>query len=165
VWGDNSTGADVSSTADNQFTVRAAGGVRFFSDPGLTSGVELPAGAGAWAVLSDRSVKENFVSVNGRELLERLSGIPIQSWNYRSQDDSIRHIGPMSQDFSAAFGFGPDDRHISTVDADGVALAAIQALHEIVEEQELELKSKDERIESLEERLTYLEEMIGKLSN
>ena len=164
VWGD-STNTDLFSTAKDQFTVRASGGVRFFSNPSLTTGVELPAGSGAWLTLSDRSVKENIVSVNGRELLERLSEIPIQSWNYRSQDDSIRHIGPMSQDFSAAFGFGPDDRHISTVDADGVALAAIQALHEIVEEQELELNSKDKRIEGLEERLTYLEEMIGKLSN
>jgi hypothetical protein len=35
-------------------------------------------------------------------------------------------MGPTAQDFRAAFGLGPNDTTISVVDADGVALAAIQ---------------------------------------
>jgi cell division protein FtsB len=35
----------------------------------------------------------------------------------------------MAQDFYAAFGTGVDNRHITSIDEDGVALAAIKALH------------------------------------
>ncbi len=54
--------------------------------------------------------------------------LPISKWSYKVEDGSVRHIGPMAQDFAAAFGLGSDDRSIGTVDADGVALAAMQAL-------------------------------------
>ena len=69
---------------------------------------------------------------------------------YKSQDPSIRHVGPMAQDFHAAFRLGEDDKHISTVDADGIALVAIQALYEIV-------KEKNREIELLKARLSKLE--------
>jgi flagellar biosynthesis/type III secretory pathway protein FliH len=42
-------------------------------------------------------------------------------------------MGPTAQDFQAAFGLGSDEQCIGTVDADGVALAAIQGLNEKVE--------------------------------
>jgi len=64
-------------------------------------------------------------------LLGKLAQIPVLTWNYKSQDPAIRHIGPTAQDFFAAFGVGEDERRISTIDADGVALAAIQALHQL----------------------------------
>ena len=51
-------------------------------------------------------------------------------WNHTAQDPSIGHMGPIARDFYGAFGLGEDDKHIATVDADGVALAAIQRLHE-----------------------------------
>ena len=66
-------------------------------------------------------------------MLRRLDSVPISTWSYRSQDDSTRHIGPMAQDFFGAFGVGEDRRHIASVDADGVALAAIKGLNEKVE--------------------------------
>lgn len=61
-------------------------------------------------------------------MLARVRTLPISTWNYTSDDASIRHIGPMAQDFAAAFGVGVDDRHIHPVDGQGVALAAIQGL-------------------------------------
>src|SRR5574341_2224208 len=67
----------------------------------------------------------NFAKVDGREILARVSALPIQTWNYQTQEASIRHIGPMAQDFYAAFGLGDDNLHISTIDADGIALASI----------------------------------------
>ena len=103
--------------------------------------------------LSDRDAKANFAPVDGRKLLERLTAISIETWNYKAQDASIRHIGPMAQDFHEAFGVGEDERHITTIDADGVALAAIQGLYEIV-------KEKDARIAALEARLAALEMMV-----
>jgi hypothetical protein len=66
-------------------------------------------------------------------VLRRLASVPISTWSYRSQKRSIRHIGPMAQDFHRAFGVGEDRRHISSVDADGVALAAIKGLSRKVE--------------------------------
>src|SRR5262249_26117427 len=103
--------------------------------------------------LSDRNAKENFATVSGRELLEKLSAIPMETWNYRSQGDSIRHMGPMAQDFYMAFGLGEDDKHITTVDADGVALAAVQALYRMSLE-------KDHVIEELRKEINDLRNVI-----
>jgi hypothetical protein len=156
VWADASAAAAVNSSASNQFTARTAGGARFFSNAGATTGVQLAPGANAWSAASDRNLKENFVTVNPRDVLERLVSVPVTEWNLISQDPSIRHIGPMAQDFQAAFHVGEDDRHISTSDADGVAFAAIQGLHEIVRE-------RDTRIAELESRLAELESHIQEL--
>jgi len=129
VWGDGSA-ANVSSTGLNQFIARASGGVTFFSTADATAGVRLEPGAGAWSTLSDRNSKANITAVDSASILERLASIPIQLWNYKAQDASVKHIGPMAQDFAAAFGVGENDTTISTVDADGVALAAIQGLYQ-----------------------------------
>ena len=45
--------------------------------------------------------------------------LPLESWNYLAQEDDIRHVGPMAQDFAAAFGVGDDDTVIATIDLDG----------------------------------------------
>ncbi len=158
VWGDN-TFADVASFGDDTFTARASGGVRFYSSTDTTApapGVELPAGDSAWTTVSDRAAKENFRKVDGRRILERLAAIPIETWNYKSQNDAVRHIGPMAQDFHAAFGVGHDDKRISTIDTDGVALAAIQGLHQLVREKERELA--DQRSQNAE-----LSQRVGRL--
>ena len=161
VWAD-SNDFDFPSTNANSFSVRAVGGARFVSaingSGNPTAGVVLQPGSGSWTSLSDRSSKENFTPVNGREVLEQLDTIPIATWNYKAQDKSIRHIGPMAQDFAAAFKVGEDEHGISTVDADGVALAAIQGLHEALNE-------KSARIESLEKDLADLKALVTTLVN
>ena len=81
---------------------------------------------------SDRNVKEHFSSVNPRDVLEKVSALPITEWNYQADNETLRHIGPMAQDFYSAFNVGMDDKHISMVDADGVALTAIQGLNQEV---------------------------------
>lgn len=125
----DASGIRLESTAPNQFLVRATGGVTILTDSKSGSGVVLRTGSSSWAVGSDRNLKENIEPVDSKALLDKLTSLPIGTWNYKAQDESIRHIGPMAQDFSAAFGVGEDDKHIATIDADGVALAAIQALH------------------------------------
>ena len=138
VWADG-TDADFRSERKNQFRVRANGGARFdintaegrwvnIRDDGAklintSTGARLTTG-GIWTNASDRELKENFVELDGREILERLKGLPITRWNYRAQDATVRHLGPTAQDFYAAFQLGEDDRHIGTVDTDGVALLA-----------------------------------------
>lgn len=146
----DSTDADEPCYTDNHFIFRATNGFRVWTTANHSAGVFLPAGGNAWSSVSDRSAKENLAPVDGRATLALLASIPIQSWNYKSQDNSIRHMGPMAQDFYAAFGLGEDDKHISTVDADGVALAAITGLYQ-------ELKERDAKIATLEARLAELE--------
>jgi len=108
-------------------------------------------------MLSDRNAKENFTAADGREILERVAALPLATWNYKAQDKSIRHIGPTAQDFHAAFGVGESDRTITTVDADGVALAAIQALND-------KLNEKEVRIDLLEKELAALKKLVSQLS-
>lgn len=156
VWGDSCTYDWVSSTGNDQFIARASGGVWFYSNSNLTAGVRLNAGAGSWSSISDRALKDNVTPVDGKHVLSTLMAMPMAEWNYKAQDTSVRHMGPMAQDFYAAFGLGEDDKHISTVDADGVALAAIQGLHGIV-------KEKDAKISSLEARIEALETLVEKL--
>jgi len=157
VWGD-STDADVTCSNINRWVARASGGVWFYTNAAMTSGAYLAAGSGTWSALSDRSLKENVAGVDTQALLATLAKVPITTWNYTGQDDSIRHIGPMAQDFYAAFGVGEDDTHITTVDADGVALAAIQALYA----ENLEMKA---QLADLDARLTALEQSAGSSSS
>jgi len=99
---------------------------------------------------SDRNLKANFANVDSRSILSRLARLPIQSWSYKSEPPNVQHIGPMAQDFRAVFGLGKDDKVINTVDADGVALAAIQALYQLVQD-------KEKKIERLQTRVARLE--------
>ena len=89
---------------------------------------------------SDRSAKENFRSVSGTDLLTQLARVPITTWNYKAQGQGVRHLGPVAQDFYAAFHLGADDKHITTVDEGGVALAAIQALYRMDREKDEQIR-------------------------
>ncbi|MBI5879855.1 MAG: tail fiber domain-containing protein [Chloroflexi bacterium] len=123
----------------NAFSARTTGGVYFVTavDGGgaTTAGVQVPAGGNSWSALSDRNAKMNLTTVDGRAILAQVAAMPVTTWSYKTQDASIRHMGPMAQDVYAAFGLGEDERHINTIDADGIALAAIQALAQITDAQ------------------------------
>jgi len=98
-------------------------------------------------VPSDRDVKEAFETTDPLTILQQLSELPIQKWQYKWDDASIRHIGPMAQEFAKAFAVGVDDKHIHPVDAQGVAFAAIQGLYNII-------KEKDAQTAALQEQIT-----------
>lgn len=114
---------------------------------------------GTFVSASDRASKENFQPVDPASVLEKVAALPISEWNYKD-DPASRHVGPMAQDFHAAFGVGPDDKHIATVDADGVALAAIQGLNQKVEQQAAALRERDERIAKLEAELAEVKNLV-----
>lgn len=150
VWAD-STDADFSAERANQFRVRANGGARF--DDGsewvdirddssnlisTSTGAVLTLG-GAWTNSSDRNLKEGLEAVNGRAVLAKVVELPIATWNYKAEGTEVRHMGPMAQDFYAAFGLGHSETRISTIDADGVAFAAIQGLHEVQTDHAIEI--------------------------
>jgi trimeric autotransporter adhesin len=127
-WSDYSTGStSLKDTAANQFLVRASGGTYLYSNEGATTGVVLSPGSGTWASLSDRNAKTGVVALDDASILTKVAALPISTWSYKSES-GVRHVGPMAQDFYAAFGVGADDRHITSIDEDGVALAAVKAL-------------------------------------
>ena len=128
VWGD-STDADVACDTSNGFVVRATGGVAFWTNSTLTNGCALSPGGGGWNCTSARATKRDVAPVDSAAILARLAELPIAAWRYADEAGGARHLGPMAEDFRAAFGLGDDDRGINSVDADGVALAAIQGLN------------------------------------
>jgi hypothetical protein len=100
---------------------------------------------------SDRALKANFGSVDPLDMLRRVRELPISTWNSTSDDASVRHIGPMAQDFAALFGVGADERHIHPLDGQGVALAAIQELAREIEDLQAEQMRLSARIAAREE--------------
>lgn len=170
--GSGDTELSVQSAANNRrWTVQASGGadgvglggtfqiidrtavasrLQIATDGNVTIPAELT--TTALNLTSDRNAKEQFKPVNAREVLDKVAALPITEWQYKTQSDA-RHIGPMAQDFRAAFGVGRDEKHITSVDADGVALAAIQGLNQIVREQRAAIEKLEARNHELEERL------------
>ena len=115
---------------------------------------------GTFVSSSDRNKKENFAPIQPREVLEKVVALPITRWNYKS-DAATPHLGPMAQDFYAAFNVGTDDKHIATIDESGVALAAIQGLNQKVEELNGQLKRSDAENAALKRRLEKLEGLMN----
>jgi hypothetical protein len=155
VWSD--TTGIAFDNAPNQFIAQASGGFALYTAPNGTAGAILVSGSGSWSMQSDRNVKSNLSRVDGQALLVRLASLPIEAWNYKEQPESTRHMGPMAQDFHEAFALGEDDRYISTVDAEGVALAAIQALYQLSQE-------KDRKIEQLTREVKELQTKMARLA-
>jgi prefoldin subunit 5 len=114
--------------------------------------------AKAFNIASDRNRKTNFASISSSEVLAKVARLPIQRWNYKNDAVNLRHIGPMAQDFHAAFGLnGSDNKHISLVDAQGVALAAIQGLNQKLEQRNAKIKQLESKLATFEARLAKLE--------
>ncbi len=129
VYSDASSSSFANATIAHQFMARASGGVIFYTDSARTMGVSVAPGSGSWTSVSDKNKKENFKNVDTDETLKKIASLKIKSWNYKSQKNAIRHIGPMAQDFYKAFGLGENNITISGIDMDGVILKGIQALN------------------------------------
>ena len=104
----------------------------------------------AFVVISDRNAKENFQPLDNQTVLAKVASLPMTEWNYRTDSKDTRHIGPMAQDFQAAFQLSADDKHISLADEGGVALAAIQGLNQKLNEKDAEIQDLKQRLETLE---------------
>ncbi|MFO1310823.1 MAG: tail fiber domain-containing protein [Burkholderiales bacterium] len=160
-WADHTALLDFHTLADNEFAVRATGGVRFVTAINgsgsasqtfriFPSGDVISTGdifAVAFHATSDRNAKTAFAPVDTDAVLGAVLQLPIESWTYRSDARGARHIGPTAQDFRAAFAVGHDDKTIATVDADGVALAAIQGLNAKLEAKVAEQAREIERLQ------------------
>ncbi len=212
VWADDA-GSTHASTGDNQFCIRARGGVQLAPNTGLQfannsrqkinlwgtdfgigiqAGVQYARTGGGFAwyqggshaddsynpgnggfrlmsldgnglfvnntfvSLSDRRAKAGFTPIDPRDVLEKVAALPITRWHYTNAP-ATTHLGPVAQDFHAAFGLGLDDKSIATVDADGVALAAIQGLNRKLTD---EVQRQDREIKGLQRSLSELRSLV-----
>jgi len=168
----NSTGFVVASGLGNEQAYMGGDGVgneaQFGSlNPAVVNVAVYNAGSGQFmnlqvktlTILSDRNKKENFAPVSARDTLAKVAALPITRWNYKDEPGTP-HIGPVAQDFYAAFGMGADDQRIATVDEEGVALAAIQGLNQKLEEEASANQAKDAEIGELKDRLDRLERLL-----
>jgi hypothetical protein len=157
VWSDSCwelTSSDsVYTTGANQWRVRARGGVWFFSNRAMTSGVYLAPGSNSWASACDSANKTDFQPVDHKALLKKLATVPVRYYRMKDQNDGTKHIGPVAQEFYAAFGVGENDKSINMADADGVLFAAIQALYQELEAERQENQQLLHRVKVLEAQL------------
>ncbi len=113
---------------------------------------------------SDRNAKQDVQPVEPEAILNRLRKLPIATWQYKGAAER-RHIGPMAQDFHAAFDdlleLHSDDKTIAPLDEAGVAFASIQALYEKVESENKKLQGENGK---LKERLERLERAVEALA-
>lgn len=114
---------------------------------------------------SDRNQKQGFERVSAAEILAKVASLPVTTWAY-TNSPNVRHLGPMAQDFQAAFHLGEDDKHIGAGDGIGVALAAIKGLHELVREKEARIAALERKLaaqeQAITDRLTALEQAVSK---
>jgi hypothetical protein len=136
------------SESDGRLVLAAfdASGTRYLDTN--ANGAYLSVG-GTWTNGSSREFKQGIVAIDSMDVLDKVTALPISIWRYKNSAEG-NHVGPMAEDFKAAFGLGNDAQHIATVDADGVALAAIQGLNQKLEAENAALKA---RLDALEARI------------
>ena len=170
VWGDGSATSSQQTfraSANNEFAARATGGFRFRTNLAGSTGCNLPAGSGVFNCTSSRFTKENLSFVSGSDVLSRLRGIDVTTWNYIAEGRQVRHMGPMAEDFFKAFQLGTSNTSIGLQDLTGVSLAAIKELDKRTSEVE-QLREQVNHLRQtnsdLERRLATLEQlMLGSL--
>jgi hypothetical protein len=173
VFSDRSSVDTLRAGVNHSANWRVSGGFRIFTSSNLSTGVTIQSGTsvsnwgqssaviststgallttgGVWQNASDVNRKHDFEDVSGEEVLTKLRDLPLTTWSYRVEPDSVRHMGPTAQDFYAAFGLGTSDLSIGTVDADGVALVSAKALERRTTEQAEEIRRQAARIDALE---------------
>jgi hypothetical protein len=141
VVGDDAYFQTAYASADNQLTMRFIGGYRLWSSyPDSTAGVYMRHGQSGWSNYCDRNKKENFETLDGEMILSKISRMPITRWNYKMTDPNDKYIGPMAQDFYAAFHLGgTDSLGINSISMDGVNMAGVQALEKRTSEMKNEI--------------------------
>jgi hypothetical protein len=117
--------------------------------------------AGVWQNASDQHRKTDFAEVDCGAVLQKVLALPVRHWRFTNEMAGVRHLGPTAQDFHAAFGLGEDERSIGTVDADGVALAAIQGLNQKLEERSRKLEEENAALRS---ELAELKQLVCSLA-
>ena len=155
VFGESENGSAVVGIGKKGYAAEFSGGK-------FGPGICYFAGGSGWSCTSDKNAKENFRTINPEEVLNSLAKMPIATWNMKGDKSKTLRLGPTAQDFKKAFGLGNDDKTITTSDAQGVAMAAIQGLYLKNQKLEAQLSGFSAENKALEARLKHLEKrMVG----
>ena len=150
------------SQNSNSFNSRFRNGYYLYTSATLGTGAILYGGSNSWSSISDSTKKENFLSIDGENVLKKIANMRTVTWNYKGQDPkNFRHYGPMAQEFFSAFGRDKlgiigNDTTVASADFDGVNFTAIKAL----EKRTSELQTENE---SLKKRLAILEKSSSEI--
>lgn len=174
-WGDQGSfvwngGYDYfNSIGDDRFLLRSPNGF-YFGGSGAPS-VNIPnnrlintstgarlTNGGNWTNASSRALKHAFATVDASAVLDRVLALPLGRWKYLNAEGEGWHLGPAAEDFSDAFGLGASAQHITSVDANGVALVAVQGLAERIE------REQREALDALERENARLHEALARLN-
>ncbi|HEX7917082.1 tail fiber domain-containing protein [Rudaea sp.] len=157
IWSSD-TSHSLGSVGAGTFSVHARGGIYFYSGAYGSGGCAMTnPGSAGWACSSDRNLKTGIVPVDARAVLDKVVAMPVVTWAFKTAPQ-YQHIGPMAQDFKAAFDLGDaDDKHIGSTDAQGVAFAAIQGLNALVKEQAVEIASLRTKLAEQDARIASVE--------
>ncbi|HYH83818.1 MAG TPA: tail fiber domain-containing protein [Longimicrobium sp.] len=172
VMGDESTTDSVRNQADNEFRIRYNGGIRLRvstaangNTPGAGGnvGCDLTVAVPSWTCASSRTVKENFLAVDGEDVLSRIRAMPITTWNMIGGGREVRHLGPVAEDFYEAFGLGIGETTIGMGDIDGVNLAGVKALEARTHQLRQELDQRTAEVGQLRGELADLRAQVQAL--
>jgi hypothetical protein len=163
VFGDASTTDSIEAVANNEFAVRAAGGFRFRSNATLTNGCNIAAGGASITCASSITLKENFLDVDGSDVLARMRRIPVNTWNYIDEGRQSRHMGPFAEDFWREFGLGSEPLAIGHLDIDGVNFAGVKALDARTLQMRTEIDGLRAENQALRQRNADMEARIARL--
>jgi hypothetical protein len=170
--GDESTTDSVRNQADNEFRIRYNGGIRLRvstaangNTPGAGGnvGCDLTVAVPTWTCASSRTLKENFVPVNGESVLSGIRHVPISTWNMIGADRTVRHLGPVAEDFYKAFPLGLGETTIGMGDIDGVNLAAAKALDARTLGMQKELDARTRQVKHLSAKVDALSAQVALL--
>lgn len=167
--GDQSTTTNLINSINNSFQSRFAGGYYLYSNSSASVGARLLPLSSSWSTISDSTKKENFIPVDGENILNKIADFDLSTWNYKGQDPkSHRHYGPMAQDFYAAFGqddlgYIGNDTLIETADFLGLNFTAIQALEARTTELRAQNKALEEEVTALLELVDWLKQEVVSL--
>jgi hypothetical protein len=170
--GDESTTDSVRNQTDNEFRIRYNGGIRLRvstaangNTPGAGGnvGCDLTVAVPSWTCASSRTLKENFTPVDGEDVLARVRGIPISTWNMIGADQGVRHLGPVAEDFYHAFPLGLGETTIGLGDIDGVNLAAAKALEARTTDLQRQLDERTAQVRALQAQVDAQAGLLARL--
>ena len=171
--GDESTTDSVRNQADNEFRIRYNGGIRMRvsaaangNTPGAGGnvGCDLTVAVPSWTCGSSRTIKENFLAVDGEDVLLRLRTLPITTWSMIGGGGGVRHMGPVAEDFYRAYGLGLGETTIGLSDIDGVSLAAAKALEARTSQLQQQLTARDAEVARLRDEVAELRAQVQALA-
>jgi len=150
-------------TGPHTFHVGAVGGVRITTGGGVTF---IPGNGAGWSTTSSRAAKTNIDPVDPERVLAGVEAMEVSTWELEDEDgdgQGTRHIGPMAEDFHEVVEIGDSDDHINSINADGVAFAAIQGLAQELDEKDARIDELEAENEQLRDRLSGVEDRLASL--